>query len=45
MIDECYSDADIVVALNYKRIRSASGAIAWARRTERTWRFFNGVAR
>ena len=36
-IDECYTDAEILAALESARILEASGAVRWARELERVW--------
>jgi hypothetical protein len=41
MIDECYSDAELIAELDRNRIRAAKPAVAWARRIERMWREVN----
>jgi len=38
VIDECYSNAELLAALADERIRSASGALRWARSTHKMWK-------
>lgn len=38
VIDECYSNAELLAALAAARIRSASGALRWARSTHKMWK-------
>ena len=38
VIDECYSNAELLSALQADGIRSASGALRWARSTHKMWK-------